>query len=363
MSGYGLAAGSNGDIYFATGNSDYSGTSYNVQSNLSDSVIAMAPDLGYVTTYFSPTGSAGVSYLDQEDDDFGGGGVMLLPYQPGAVHRLAAADGKAGILYLLNANSLGQQGNYLSSKTIGYACYCGPSYFTGSDGVGRVVASGGNTLRIYAVQTQTQGSPSLVLQARSAAIPNGQNGGFFTSISSNGTAAGTLVIWAVSRPTNSNPADIYLYAFDASANTLYSGVAGSWLNVSSNANIVPTVANGKVYVASDQELAIFGIAAKRAVPAVLPPLKRTATRVPLSPGEHDVYGIVRVIDDNLIRFTTRDGATAVIDSRVAGQQYRMAPPSVGHALEARGAFDALGIMQANTILHALNNPAMWPPDR
>jgi hypothetical protein len=363
MSGYGLAGSTNGDIYFITGNSDFSGTSYSVQNNLSESVLALSPDLSRVDTFFSPTGSAGVSYLDQEDDDFGGGGVMLLPYQPGSVHYLAAAAGKQGVLYLLNANSLGNKGGYLSSKTIGYACFCGQSYFTGSDGVGRVVASGGRAVRIYSVQTQSQGNPSLVFRSKSVPIPNGQNGGFFTSVSSNGTAAGTQVIWAVSRPTDSNPANIYLYAFDPSGNTLYSGLAGNWPNVSGNSNIVPTVANGKVYVASYQELAIFGLAASGAKPATLPPVKPPGIRVPLAAGEHDIFGTTRIINGNLIRITRRDGSTTVIDSRIAEQQYRMAQPSVGDGLEARGTFDTLGILHANTILHALNNSAMWPADR
>lgn len=363
MSGYGLAASADGDVYFVTGNSDYGGTSYSVRNNLSESVVSLSSDLSHVVSYFSPTGSVGVSYLDEEDDDFGGGGVMLLPEQPGLVPHLAAAAGKAAVLYLLNAKQLGHQGGYLSSKTIGYACYCGESYFKGSDGVGRVVASGGKIVRIFTVQTQAQGNPSLVLQSRSAAIPNGQNGGFFTSVSSNRTAAGTQVIWAVSRPTDSNPADVYLYAFDSSGNTLYSGLAGNWPNVSGNANIVPTVANGKVYVASDQELAIFGLAANGQKPAALPLVKLFDTHAVLAPGEHDIYGVVRVINGNLVRITRRDGESTVIDSRIAEREYRMAPPSLGHGLEARGTFDARGVLQAKTILHALNNAAMWPDDR
>jgi hypothetical protein len=55
-----------------------------------------------------------------------------------------------------------------------------------------------------------------------------------------------------------------LYAFNATPTggllpQLFAGVAGSWPNTGGNANIVPTVANGRVYVASNKELQIFGL--------------------------------------------------------------------------------------------------------
>jgi len=40
---------------------------------------------------------------------------------------------------------------------------------------------------------------------------------------------------------------------------LFSGVAGQWPNFNGDSNQVPTIANGKVYVASYQQLNIFGL--------------------------------------------------------------------------------------------------------
>jgi len=40
---------------------------------------------------------------------------------------------------------------------------------------------------------------------------------------------------------------------------LFHGVAGIWPNVNGNSNLVPVVANGKVYVASYRQLRIFGL--------------------------------------------------------------------------------------------------------
>ena len=41
--------------------------------------------------------------------------------------------------------------------------------------------------------------------------------------------------------------------------TLFSAVGGYWPNINGDSNLVPLVANGKVYVASYQELLVFGL--------------------------------------------------------------------------------------------------------
>jgi len=101
--------------------------------------------------------------------------------------------------------------------------------------------------------------------ARSATITTGQNGGFFTSVSSNGNS--NPIIWALSRPVSQNVNSIVLYAFNPESSStmqqLFRGKAGFWPNVGGDSNQVPTVANGKVYVASYQQLQIFGLKPKQ----------------------------------------------------------------------------------------------------
>ena len=81
-------------------------------------------------------------------------------------------------------------------------------------------------------------------------------------MSSNGTS--NPIIWAMSRPTSSaNGAPISLYAFnpDSGGTTmtnLFEINAGNWPNTGGNSNLVPVVANGLVFVASNQQLQIFG---------------------------------------------------------------------------------------------------------
>jgi hypothetical protein len=52
-----------------------------------------------------------------------------------------------------------------------------------------------------------------------------------------------------------------------------------------------------------------------------------------------------------------------IDYTLAAKNYRMAQPSVGKALLARGTIDATGVMHADAIQHARQSSKMWLPDR
>jgi len=258
MSGYGPAADDAGNILFVTGNS--SPGTYDGVSNFQESVVKVPANLGAVLDYFTPSDQEA---LDAGDDDFGSGGVMVLPDQTGSTPHLAVAAGKDGHMFLMNEDSLGR---YFSSKNnvIGtYSinpCWCGESYYVDSDGIGRVVSSGGRVIKVWKVMT----TPKVALTpgTQSVSLGGGQFPGFFTSISSNGTAS--PIIWAVSRPASGTNTTVYLFAFNPDAGgtsmtELYRGAAGSWPNPLNDANIVPVVANGEVFVASVKQLQIFGL--------------------------------------------------------------------------------------------------------
>ncbi len=259
MSGYGLATDSSGNILFVTGNSDYSGTTYDGVSNIQESVVKVSPNLTTVLDLFTPKNQA---VLEQTDADFGSGGVMVLPDQTGSIPRLAVAAGKVGSMFLMNEDNLGgystTHNNVLGGYNVGN-CWCGPSYFVDPDGAGRVVSSGGKTIKVWKLQTSSK--PSLTNVTSSGAVGGGQSGGFFTSISSNGTSS--PIIWSLSHATGSANA-IFLYAFDpdsggSSMKQLLKVSAGSWPFILGNANLVPVVANGQVFVATYKQLQIFGL--------------------------------------------------------------------------------------------------------
>jgi hypothetical protein len=263
MSGYGPAADDSGNILFVTGNSDYSGTTYDGVTNIQESVVKVPANLGSVLDLFTPSNQ---SNLDQNDTDFGSGGVLVLPDQPGSITHMAVAAGKDGNMYFMNEDNLGgystTANNVLGTYGVG-GCWCGESYFVDPvDGMGRVVASGGGSVGVWKVVT----SPTAMLTnvTNSSGPGNSvQDPGFFTSISSNGTA--NPIIWALSRPANnSNGSPISLYAFNpesggSTMSQIFKATAGAWPNTTGNANLVPVVANGLVFVASHQQLQIFGL--------------------------------------------------------------------------------------------------------
>jgi hypothetical protein len=289
MSGSGLAAGNDGYIYAVTGNSSDSGsngTTYNNGStsgapagnNFSESVIKVAPDLSGVKDWFTPSN---VATLDHNDWDFGSGGVLLLPggfSSPNGTIELATAAGKVGTMYVLNANNLGHGGPGqttspapLTTENIGY-CWCNQSYFFGANGPTIVSSGGGNgqgepyvagTVHLWSIPSLSIPASGLALvdegKSQDITKPTGQDGGFFTSVSGLGKDA---IIWAVTRPDSSNNMMLYAFSQTISSGTLtqlFKGQAGTWPNQNGNANIVPVVANGRVYVATYKQLDIFGL--------------------------------------------------------------------------------------------------------
>lgn len=257
MSGGGPATSGN-YIFFTTGNQTTSNNwgCYNPKypkiCNYPQSMIEMIGSSAPPPTlriYGAVPPDTSIMYNDQ---DFGAGSVLIIPAGvPASITastspQFVAGAGKQGDLWVFTPALVGAK-----KYPIGGDCHCGTSYFSGADGNGHVVTSAGTTLGLYTV-TASGLTPSL-----SAVLPSKAHGdpGVFTSISSNGTAPGTAIIWTVSGPDSSSV--LSLYAFDATTLTsLYTASAGFWPYTGANANTVPVVANGHVYVASYGELTI-----------------------------------------------------------------------------------------------------------
>jgi hypothetical protein len=372
MSGYGLAADGFNNVYFVTGNSDPKNTRF-YPNNLAESVVKMSPDLTKVKSYFTPgTVATGRAALDKADLDFGSGGAMVIPPQPGKNGFLTVAAGKVGTMYLMDRMSLGGYtkgaDKVLQTVDIGQ-CYCGPSYYKGSDGVGRVVTSGGQQVRVWKIVTSPNAAPRLVMESESPPITSGQDSGFFTSVTSNGTNAGSQVIWALSRPSRKNPAAIQLYAFDPNAGdglakTLFIGNAGQWPDSDGNANLVPTVADGHVYVASYKQLTIFGLGKAGAQPTTVaePEVAAAEQPEPALPG-HIVYGKLISTDDTTLTLETRTGKHLTVDPAVAKKNETAALPVVGRSYLARGEYDQQGVLHAVAVQRVKDQSELWKPDR
>ena len=129
-----------------------------------------------------------------------------------------------------------------------------------------------------------------------------------------------------------------------------------------NANLVPVVANGKVYVASYAQLDIFGLlgsnanAATPKAPLVKAP--RAAIGAP-----HEVTGTLVAISGAQLTLRTRTGKLARVDDSNAVRHERSAVLVIGKPFTAEGTYDASGVLHATVIVRAKPSPATWPTDR
>jgi hypothetical protein len=195
MSGFGVASDSSADIYFVTGNSNTVRA-----NNLPESAVRMSSDLATVKDFFTPHNFGD---LDNSDTDFGSGGLMVLPDQPGPLPHLAVAAGKDGRLFIINRDAMGRFASEGPDKPQDIAiggCWCGSSYFVGSDGIGRVVSSGGTQVNTWKVNTAAAVALLHEGTSQSLFVTDTQDPGFFTTVSSNGREPNSAIIWAVSRP-------------------------------------------------------------------------------------------------------------------------------------------------------------------
>jgi hypothetical protein len=379
MSGFGIA-GMDKQIFFSTGNSDCnlhvwacpSQSTYDGVTNIQESVISMQPNLAQRTGVFTPSN---VFQMDMADADLGAAGVLLIPQQSDG-SRLAAIVSKDGRLFLLDQTNLSAA---LDTQQLAAGCWCGPSYFHGSDGISRVVSSAGDTLQTW--QIQTAPTRHLIAEASAFVQQSGQDPGFFTVVSSSNARLNTAIIWAVARPTGSTPLMLYAFAAAPSNGTLkqlYSAAAGQWPNLSGNANIVPLVANGKVYVAAYETLMIFGPNAPAVVPAAVAaaasasarkhPFSESDAAVPALPlgATQRVSGTLIAIDGTALTLSTRTGRIVSVDAARAIELERVATLQSGQAYTALcapapdGSADGL---QAVAVMRAKQSPATWPNDR
>ncbi len=389
QSGYGPAADENGDVYFSTGNSDPNQPSYSASFNRPDSVVHLSGDLISLADSFTPSD---YFQLDEADLDLGSAGMILIPAQPGSIPRLAVAGSKDGRAFLLNRDNLGgyTQGgpdNVVQTVDQG-ACWCGPAYFVGSDGNPNVLTGGGNGVTSWQLQT----SPSVQLIQGTSTGPGAADGlpeygGAIPVISSSGTTPGTAIVWFIQKPQSSSDIDpgtpIRLMAYDATnlQNPLISIQAGTWTHaVNSNANVVPTVANGKVYVASNKRLQIFGLlpplgsAARAALPHPVTPSKPEVVTCALSEtplaavgaspaSTHQFYGKVCHASGNELQLSLRSGHSITIDISQAFAQHRRVPLTLGRAVGVEATIDGKGGAHALRIYRAHTLSPLTPADR
>jgi outer membrane protein assembly factor BamB len=93
----GVAIGANGKIYASTGDGNFDPA----EGDYASSLIAVRPETLELLDYYSPVNFAQITKYDL---DIASSSVIWFAYQD---HRLVAGGGKEGVLYMLDAESLG----------------------------------------------------------------------------------------------------------------------------------------------------------------------------------------------------------------------------------------------------------------
>jgi hypothetical protein len=301
------------------------------------------------------------------------------------------AGGKDGRAFLLNRDALGgytQNGSDNVLQTIDQgSCWCGPGYFVGGDGNPYVLTGGAHGITSWKLQTSP--TPQLTRQSTtgSAAVSGlPWYGGSIPVVSSNGTTPGTAIMWFLQHPQFSSDTDpgtpLTLMAYDASSlqTPILSIQGGTWVHAShSTPNLVPTIANGLVYVASNKQLDVFGLlppngtAARAALPQPLVPSKPDAvTCAPIETSlaavnpalrTHQFFGTVCNVHENELQISLRSGRSITLDIRQASIRERRVSLTPGRAVHVSASIDEKGAAHALQITPAHHASPGVPADR
>ena len=281
--GAGLA-GDGTNLFLATGNGSYDGL-----KDFSQSVLKVGPPSEGSLPVLDDFTAFNQSTLTKGDVDVGSGGLVLLPDLPaGSPHQqLLVQAGKEGRIYLLDRNELGQYClvctdaddqivQELPGALVGL--WGMPTYWNGSVYFGAASDTGLNdALKAFSFNANNSGLLSTVPTSLSGNIFRFP--GSIPSVSSNGTSNG--IVWALDNSSHGRPCCQVLYAYDATdlANMIYNSNQNSLRDSPGGAvkYSVPTIANGKVYVGSENSLSVFGL------------LSTNATAVTLSSAQNPSY--------------------------------------------------------------------------
>ncbi len=258
QSGGGLAADPQGNIYALIANGTFDTTldvnGFPNKQDYGNGFVKISTAGGNlkVADYFNMSNTVSES---GQDADLGSGGAMVLPdlsYGTGATLNLAVGAGKDGNVYVVNRNGMGKwnaNSNNVYQEIAGgvpNGVWGVPAYF--------------NSTVYYCDQSGTLKSFP-VANGKLATTP-GHTGASFTypgvlpSVSANGASNG--IVWAIE---NTGTAVLHAYAANDLTRELYnSNQAASGRDHFGGGNkfITPMIADGKVFAATSNSVAVFG---------------------------------------------------------------------------------------------------------
>ncbi len=258
-SGGGPAVDSNGYIYASVANGTFDTTltaqGFPVHGDYGNAFVKLALENGKLTPvdYWTMYDSDSES---RSDTDLGSGGIMVLPDlkdSSGTVHHLAVGGGKDGNLYLVNRDNMGKYDSssdgtiyqQLSGALPG-GIWGNPAYFNNAVYFGSVSAP-------ISAFTITNARLALSSQtSHSFGYP-----GTTPSISANGSA--NAILWAVENASTAvlhayDPENLAIEYYDSSQ-----AASGRDHFGVGNKYVVPTIANGQVFVGTTNSVVAFGL--------------------------------------------------------------------------------------------------------
>jgi hypothetical protein len=274
----GPAADANGNLYFTTGNGCID-LSVAFPKGLGMSLVRMSPQLTL------PSGNINsdtwqpctAQSLSSKDLDYGSGGVALHTDSYSG-WNLIESGGKDGNTYFHNYG--GNLGGYsynpclhlpgvLSHQVTNNGLWGSPALFSGPDGYTWTAIAGNNgALGVWRLLC-CNGNGDLQQVTSGGSYPNGGTSPFVTS---NGTASGSYLVWAVQRTTYGTlPLQVWN---PETGQLLYSNALGNWRNSYGYAILAPAVVDGYAIFASYGTLFVMtapghpaGIRSTRRAPA------------------------------------------------------------------------------------------------
>ncbi len=305
MSGQAPAVDSAGFIYVAVGNGTVgSNGNPNDTTNRGESLLKLMPSGSTlkVVDYFTPND---YQYLENGDLDYGSDGVLLIPNTD-----ISLSGSKESFIYVVNNNNMGgcttnnsnvsQMLNMNASATFTDKHIHGsPVYYKNNLNKEFIYnwAESGLLKQVPFNRTTSKFDTSQMIIGNSS-LPYGMPGGML-SLSSNGLQAGTGILWA-SHPIqgDANQAVVpgVLQAFDANDVT-HELWSSNWQSKRDSIGqfakfVVPTIANGKVYMATfSNYLNVYGINPAPA-PTICPPADTV-----VHPWKHQDVGYLKTPGD------------------------------------------------------------------
>jgi len=266
MSGDGMAADTQGNIYLLDANGTFDAAldanGFPSKGDYGNAMLKLSTTNGklavadYFEMYNGPAESG-------QDLDLGSGGELLLPDQTdasGRAHHLIVGAGKDKNIYLADRDNLGKFNpatdpmdsniyQQIDGAMAGLV-YSTPAYFNGV----LYYASDGDALKAFpltnAQMATTPSSQTAVIFGHPGPTP---------SISANGTQNG--IVWAL-ESNDSKPGVLHAYDPTNLAHEFYNSTqAPNGRDTMGNGNkfITPMIVNGKVYVGTQNGVAVFGL--------------------------------------------------------------------------------------------------------